>query len=685
MSPKISKTKTKQAKFLIVLFFLILGLGMGFPKSAQAQTWLPSRIANSLISAIMGLFIILSGIILGLASELLNWVTSPSFIGVKFTDNAFVTPAWTLIRDFANMGFVLALVAIGLGTALGQAEYKIQKTLPILIVMALAINFTPVFCGVLIDISNMITKFFLQEISWDWAVRTWRAMTISLANSVPEQGPLEVLAMAIGMIAFNLITGMVFLTFALIFATRYVALWILVILSPLAFFSYILPATKSIWKQWWEQFTQWCFVGVMAGFWIYLSYQIMVVSGEIGGQPSLDPEFSGLSGVVGYIIPIIFLTFGLTASIAGAPQGAEHAIKIAGWVRGKGEGWAKGRMDIAKEKTQEALRKPLAAEKVQKISARMAGTRGWGADRKGVVGKVQRAISSPFAATGRAIGKAGPALLEAQLSEIGEAEKIAKTKTAQTNLQEIRFGTTKNKKVGALLGAADAGQIDDLGLSDKEVIDLGKAAAKINPGQRAKLAKFFPHLAEQMGVELKDEDREKGYESVLEKLVAEASPKTIEKWDKKIILREDVQEAAHKFWGGREIGAAAREFGSAFVDEFMAKANIRGFEWYEQNNSKALRYLSRGPAQDLGLNTPISRPGAAGTGTPPPPPPPPPAPGGPAGAGTPPPPPPPPPGGSTPPPPPPPPGGPTPSGTGASGARRRGPRTGVGGARRTRG
>ena len=341
MSLKISKTKTKQARFFIVLFFLILGLGMALPQPAQALTWLGPNIANSLVSIVISSCIYISGIVLGIGSWLLDWVTGPSFIKVPFTNNTFVTPAWALVRDFANMGFVIGLVAIGLGTALGRGEYKVQKTLPMLIVMALAVNFTPVFCGVLIDISNMIMEFFLQGVSLDWVVRTLRSMTISIASSVSEQDFLQILGMAIGMVAFNLVAGMVFLTFALIFATRYVALWILVILSPLAFFSYVLPATRNVWKKWWEQFTQWCFVGVIAGFWIYLSYQIMVVSGEIGSKPPPDPEFTGLSAVLSYMIPVIFLTFGLAASVTGAPKGAEHAIKIAGWARGKAAPWTR--------------------------------------------------------------------------------------------------------------------------------------------------------------------------------------------------------------------------------------------------------------------------------------------------------------------------------------------------------
>jgi len=328
-----NKAGFKKIKTFTLLFFLCIGLISPLLAKAGLE-WLPTKIGNYLLSLVFKILIIISGVLLSLASWLLSWVTSPSFIGVKFTDNPFVTPAWGLVRDLTNMLFVLALIAIGLGTALRIAGYKIQKTLPLLAMMALLINFTPVICGVVIDASTIVMNFFLEGVSFDWATRTWRGMTISLANNVTTEGFWELFGMGIGMVAFNIMAAFVFLIFAFLFAARYIALWTLVILSPLAFFAYVLPVTRRYWSMWWHQFLQWCFVGVVAAFWVYLGYQLMTVSGEIAGMPPPEAEFEGLTALASYMVPLVFLGIGLQQSLVSSAMGAEYAIKGAKWTGG---------------------------------------------------------------------------------------------------------------------------------------------------------------------------------------------------------------------------------------------------------------------------------------------------------------------------------------------------------------
>ena len=98
-----------------------------------------------------------------LANAFLGWVIGPNLIEVGFTtaENQFVTIGWTLVRDLTNMFFILIVVAIGLATALRIKDYEAKKTIPILIAIALLINFTPVICGVIIDGSNIVMNFFL--------------------------------------------------------------------------------------------------------------------------------------------------------------------------------------------------------------------------------------------------------------------------------------------------------------------------------------------------------------------------------------------------------------------------------------------------------------------------------------------------------------------------------------------
>jgi len=118
---------------------------------------------------------------------------------------------------------------------------------------------------------------------------------------------------------------MLFITFILFFFLlmfRYFALWILVILSPLAFVCYVFPLTKKFFDMWWSNFLGWCIVGIPAGFFIYLSDKI---SSSLGSQAS-DPTAKGL---LTYFVPCLFLLVGFLFSLQISAMGAGAAIGLA--------------------------------------------------------------------------------------------------------------------------------------------------------------------------------------------------------------------------------------------------------------------------------------------------------------------------------------------------------------------
>jgi len=313
---------------------------------------------QAVFSVIFGFVANLLGTITGFfmfaAVNIFEFVTSPSFISLSYTNaglnpgdpgfNAFVNLGWMLTRDLTNIVFVIALVVIGLGTALRISGYQAQKALPTLIIIALLINFTPVILGLIIDASNIVTNFFIQggfsggttlssQVFGQWQ------NTMELVGAAKFWDPVatnKAMSAAIGsmvLVSFNLVAAIIYLLFAFLFIIRYVALWILVILSPFAFASYILPHTRQVWSMWWKQFIQWCLVTVIATFFLYLADYLIDLTArgtlkfemeEMSGLPGLAPIFNG---VLPYLIPLALLAVGLFASISFAPQGAGAIIK----------------------------------------------------------------------------------------------------------------------------------------------------------------------------------------------------------------------------------------------------------------------------------------------------------------------------------------------------------------------
>ncbi len=252
----------------------------------------------------LGIFWITTQILnlfVGLSATILTWVTSDNFVSWTFTTNPFVMQGWELTRDLTNIGFIIALVFIGLSTILRIRDYQAQKLLPILIIVALLINFTPVICGLMIDASNIIMGAFLKYLGGINIMATlFDSQTNFVISSIgtclnsPVDCVLPAIAQGVVMTLFEIGLIFIFLVFSLLFAIRYVILWMLVILAPFAFFCYILPGTKNVWNMWWKQFIQWCIIGIFGAFFLYLGLLMMnFVRVAIGQEISIAPSASG--------------------------------------------------------------------------------------------------------------------------------------------------------------------------------------------------------------------------------------------------------------------------------------------------------------------------------------------------------------------------------------------------------
>jgi hypothetical protein len=336
--------QNKKGLILALLFFVVFGLVFFQPTLAQENPGLGcnlgmglkyvSCIAAEFIFSVLikiavliffGIPLLISALFVGIMGLILGWIISPDFISLKFTQNPFVDIGLSITRGFANMGFILFLVVIALATALRIEEYKAKKTLPTLIIIALLINFSPVFCGIIIDASNIVMNFFLNNITGlTGFVNIISSAALSLWNLIWTSGfslgaTIAAAMQVIISIVFNYFAGFIFILFSALFIMRYIMLWILVILSPIAFVSYILPITRKgqsllSWKKWWEQLIAWSIIGIIAGFFLYLGFTMISMINASPGMFVTQPDLSWGGGGLGlmnnilpYLIPLVLL------------------------------------------------------------------------------------------------------------------------------------------------------------------------------------------------------------------------------------------------------------------------------------------------------------------------------------------------------------------------------------------
>ncbi len=280
---------------------------------------------------------------------------SDSFLNIPYTSrgltdlnvvssevgNRFVYYGWGIVRDFINMFFILILIIIGLSTSLQIQTYKWQKTLPRLIAVALLVNFTPLVLGMVIDFSNMMMNYFVASVASEslFIIRMIPLYDLLISELATTQWAsftgqvLDPIGMAFIFIFFNLFSGIIYLLYASIFALRYVAIWLLVIISPFAFFCYILPATQPFFRAWWRWFIGWCIIGIAGVFFLYLG-EIMFQDGFINPE-NIMPDIATYHGmnisvfiqVFPLLIPLFFLLFGLFISFSMASLGSRGILE----------------------------------------------------------------------------------------------------------------------------------------------------------------------------------------------------------------------------------------------------------------------------------------------------------------------------------------------------------------------
>ncbi|MDO8524763.1 MAG: hypothetical protein Q7R99_04030 [bacterium] len=367
------KEKILKKRFAVPLL-AFLSLFILYPAKAAAAWFLPFVVAPiimgitsvaagylakgltalSLIGGVLVFGWALSRAFMGLGLSFLNWGIGGTVFtqGMSMTNpanNAIIQIGWTLLRDLTNMFFILGLAYIGLATALNFANFNTKKTFTTLILVALLINFTPVICGVIVDASNIVMNFFLSEVNFDKLSDSYTGATKAMGE-IQESALKDNIGGVIGeyllMSAYGIVAGSVLMIFGFILLMRHFIIWILVILSPLAFFLRIFDFSKQWYTKWWGWFVSWSFVGIPAAFFLYLANHLLIQTktGQVSGA---DITTNGLGAALSpYLITLVFMIIALitTLKIKAAGSGiimntannlATKAKTVPGLIRGK--------------------------------------------------------------------------------------------------------------------------------------------------------------------------------------------------------------------------------------------------------------------------------------------------------------------------------------------------------------
>ncbi len=333
-------------------------------------------IANGLMRGAAYIMLALANVCIALAIFFLRFfITLASYN--NYIDVPVVKLGWAMVRDVANMFFVVALLIIAFATILGYEQYEWKRGMVKLVLMAILINFSNLIAQLVIDVAHVFTITFLNAISataggnlinmFDLDKITSMVADKSIGTTM-EGANLSILAASFIALLFAVMAALAIGSYLIVMSIRVVVLWALIILSPLAFALYAVPKGEKYAQEWWSEFSKHVIVAPIMVFFLWLSFATLGsgdILMDIQSDPSVVPlkqgdqnisaslaEISTWERMANFLIAFVFLIVGLRKTqetgaegsgiVAGAKNFTKKVATIASgyaagrWLTGKG-------------------------------------------------------------------------------------------------------------------------------------------------------------------------------------------------------------------------------------------------------------------------------------------------------------------------------------------------------------
>ncbi|MBI1998893.1 MAG: hypothetical protein HYS73_00980 [Parcubacteria group bacterium] len=404
--------------------------------------------------------------------------------GTSVFASSFVTEGWGLMRDLTNMVFIFSLFL---------AQIVIYGT------NLLALE----FYQTLNDASNshgiaaiVLSGFNPQKLLGTRSFESW------VKETNQNYGVLLILYAFTSIIQF--VGAYVIFWAAFLFVGRIVILWLLMILSPIAFAAYILPGTKGYFTKWWDALLKQAFVAPIFLFFLYI-LALFIHSGlpkSLAATAAQTGE-TGMTQIIlevaiGFSLVIAFMVYALKMTKSLGGEAAAWATKASGTAIGFAAGGIGG-----------AVIGAGGGKRVAQLASMIPGV-------GGVVGKT-------LLGAGETVGRVGGAPLRAPLRAGGEKAASGARGIIEDMAKGVVKGGAQPTRGGALLrglGIARGGaQIEattkarvkaDIEKAKKDTESLSVDALYTEYGYATTTAEKRAAIIEVLGKKKKLQPQEKG-------------------------------------------------------------------------------------------------------------------------------------------------------------------------------
>ncbi len=331
---------------------------------AQSQSGLPICVFSNVdLGTFEGCFVRLfyyailypSAWIAGIAGQVFDYFIAYTLSSESYQSGGFVEKGWKVIRDIANASFIFVLLYIAITFVLNVKTQGAPKLLVRVILIAIVINFSLFFTRIIIDAGNIIARVFYEKIIVEnddlGAENNYTTLSAGimgyvkpqkiLSNEVFSQNTLGVQSNTTNALndvdsgstteqigsgfliliiliasAINIALAWIFFSVSIFFIGRTLGLWIMMIMSPIAFASVSIPVLGSKLKQfgfneWLQETAKLSFMAVIFMFFLFLTIMFL----DIAFETVFDlNEGSTMQKIMAVIVPFGAVMFLLVTS-----------------------------------------------------------------------------------------------------------------------------------------------------------------------------------------------------------------------------------------------------------------------------------------------------------------------------------------------------------------------------------
>jgi hypothetical protein len=284
----------------------------GIGKTVETTTSSSETDSNNSPSNTLYAFIVrvISNIVVWLQSiiyRIFAYIVVPiikALLNVRPYKDTFVNiiyPGWLILRNLANIFFIVSLLVVGLRILFQQSDSSTARSFILrLVIMALLVNFSLVIAQGIVGIADTVQAQFLPKDSrviealgaklMVEPLKSFRAEVLNKDEGGAFTSANAELSLAdtikpIVLLMLSVAAFWAFVALAAFLLVRLVALWILYMTSPIAYVAFVMNETKSYANKWWKQFIKYAMITPIMVF--FLNIAALMASAFAGSDNTL--------------------------------------------------------------------------------------------------------------------------------------------------------------------------------------------------------------------------------------------------------------------------------------------------------------------------------------------------------------------------------------------------------------